>query len=125
MRQFVTVDGDNVGQSITACYLRNDAKALTEINGLVAAKTREIADFLRLLGFSVLFCAADGVTAVSESSDATDEVLFAGIVKIAGEQLTFSAGVGATLRESYVALLSAKSNGKARLHNYRDMAPDV
>ena len=41
--------------------------------------------------------------------------------QLAAKALTFSAGVGQSLREAYIALLAAKSNGKACLYNFSEM----
>lgn len=119
--KYITIDGDDIGQKITSCYLRNDLIALSEINTLVQTKTHLIADFLRSQDFIVIFCAADGVAAYSNVSNANDDFIFSSISRIAGVELTFSAGIGASLRESYIALISAKSNGKACLQNFESL----
>lgn len=119
--KYITIDGDDVGQMIAYCYLKNDPERLTEMNNLVQTTTRLIADFLQSQNFTVIFCAADGVAAYSSSPTATDDVLFRSISKLAGKTLTFSAGVGSSLRQSYIALLSAKSSGKACLHTFEDI----
>lgn len=118
--KYITIDGDDIGQKIASAYLRNDTKALIETNNLVKEATTQIADFLRSQGFTILFCAADGV-AGSSSTTFQNNAVFAEINKIAGEELSFSAGVGNTLRDSYIALLSAKSSGKGRIHDFDDM----
>lgn len=116
--KYITIDGDDVGQKITSSYLKNDLNALSRINELVHEKTSLIADFLQSQGFTVIFCAADGVAAYSAGSCISDEFIFECVKRLAGAELTFSVGVGCSLRESYIALLSAKSSGKARLHNF-------
>lgn len=123
--RFITIDGDDIGQLIVSCYLRNDQLALARTNELVNTTTEVIADFLRANGFSVLFCAADGVAAYTDSMLPDDKDLYSAIKSLAGNNISFSVGVGASLREAYVALLSAKSSGKARLHNYKEVDRDV
>lgn len=118
---FVTVDGDDIGRRLAACYLSNDVKALETTRELVDLKTQQISELLSDLGYNVLFCAADGVTAHSQEDIIDDIRLYQSIEKTAGLELAFSVGVGGTLREAYVALLFAKSTGKARLCNFRSM----
>lgn len=119
--KYITIDGDDIGQKIQACYLNNDSNALSKLNNFIQNRVKYIAEFLREEGFTIIFCAADGVAAWIESYANPDNYLYEGIGDRSGGQVTFSAGVGEDLRESYVALLAAKSNGKARLCNYRDL----
>jgi len=119
--KYITIDGDDIGQKITASYLSNDLEGLTAINVLVSEKTRLIAEFLRSQEFVVLFCAADGVAGYTANDGLDNQYLFNEIERIANEEISFSIGVGDSLREAYVALLSAKSSGKARLHSYREI----
>jgi hypothetical protein len=118
--KYITIDGDDVGQKIAYCYLQNDPAQLAEINDLVQSTTRSIADFLRSQNFTIIFCAADGVSAYSSSPAASDERLFRSITELGDKSLTFSAGTGPTLRDAYIALLSAKSSGKACLCTLED-----
>lgn len=124
-RRFITIDGDDIGQLIVSCYLKNDQFALARTNELVKKTTEDIASFLRSSGFSVLFCAADGVAAYTDVMSPDDNEIYSAISDLAGNDISFSVGVGASLREAYVALLFAKSTGKARLHNYKDVDNDV
>ena len=115
---YITIDGDDIGQMITSSYLKNDLSELSRINRVVNEKTTLISDFLRLQGFSIIFCAADGVAGYSEDEVVDEITLFESIKSIAEPELRFSAGMGATLQESYIALLSAKSGGKGCLHKF-------
>lgn len=117
---YITVDGDDVGQKITSAYLKNNVVELIRVNNLVQAKTRQIADYLKSQGFEIIFCAADGVAGVTESKIDT-KYIYSEIKRIAEHELSFSVGVGGTLRDAYVALLCAKSSGKAQLQNFKDM----
>ena len=116
------IDGDDIGRQITAFYIRNDATALSGFISCLQSKLKLITDFLESAGFSIIFSAADGVAAHCDASLLNDNEVYQSIEAIAGDTgLTFSVGVGTNLREAYVALLSAKSNGKAHLRNYRDI----
>ncbi|MBB1323544.1 MULTISPECIES: mCpol domain-containing protein [unclassified Shewanella] len=115
---YITIDGDDIGQMITSSYLKNDVSELSRINQVVNEKTSLISDFLNSRGFNIIFCAADGVAGYSEDETVDEIILFEEIKSIAEPELRFSAGLGATLQESYIALLSAKSSGKYCLHNF-------
>jgi hypothetical protein len=119
--KYITIDGDDVGQRVASSYLKNDLNELSRINQLVREKTGLIAEFLRSHDFTVIFCAADGVAGYAVAPAISDEFIFESIKSLVGSELTFSVGVGDSLRESYIALLSAKSSGKARIHNYLNM----
>lgn len=118
---YITIDGDDVGRQITAMYLRNDPISLSAFATMVQGKAEEIANMLRTEGFTVIFCAADGVVGHSENPLSSGSHMYQLIQSIGGGDLTFSAGVGGSLREAYVALLAAKSNGKARLVNFTEL----
>lgn len=118
---FITIDGDDIGQRITKYYLDNDARSLAELNGKMIETTRRIADCLERLGFSIIFCGADGVAGHAEAPGISVEEIFKEISEIGRGCATFSAGTGGTLRESYVALLAAKSHGKAQIFSYQKL----
>ena len=119
--RYLTIDGDDVGQRIATAYLRNNLSYLREINDLVGEKTNQISDLLVNHGYVVIFCAADGVAAYHNDDGIDELAIFDAVKRIAGGEMTFSAGAGSSLRDSYIALLSAKSGGKARLHKYEDI----
>jgi hypothetical protein len=118
--KYITIDGDDIGQKITSAYLTNNVYELIRVNDLVKEKTELIAAYLESEGFEIIFCAADGVAGVTQS-ELDNRAIYSEIKKIAEDELSFSVGVGDTLRDAYVALLSAKSSGKGQLHNFNDM----
>jgi hypothetical protein len=115
--KFISIDGDDVGRKITSCYLSNDRNRLSELSQSLQVSTRVISIKLQEYGFDVIFCAADGVVASTEL-DVDLKSIFSEIREISPKGVTFSAGTGTTLRESYIALISAKCNGKNCLHEY-------
>lgn len=115
--KYISIDGDDVGRKITFCYLNNDEERLHLISKQLENSTFKIAALLESKGFNVIFRAADGVTART-NSDCNFEELFIAIGSYATNGITFSAGVGANLRESYIALLNSKSNGKKQLSHF-------
>lgn len=119
---YISIDGDDIGRRIVAQHLSNDAEGLTAFVELVHEKVTQIGRLLTSCGYSVIFCAADGVVAFNvEAETASTVKIYSAIQTIGGKDLTFSAGVGMSLREAYVALLSAKSNGKNRLCIFSDL----
>tara|TARA_R110002110_G_scaffold31590_1_gene111014 strand:+ start:1408 stop:1776 length:369 start_codon:yes stop_codon:yes gene_type:complete len=120
---FITIDGDDIGRRLAACYLSNNVEALRSTKELVERNTQQISEFLEKLGYDVLFCAADGVTAYTSDNALDKRNLYQSIKDIAGDELAFSVGIGSTLKEAYVALLFAKSTGKARICSFDSMEP--
>jgi hypothetical protein len=118
--QYISIDGDDIGRKITAYYISNDNEALKQLSSTLNNTTNEIAIKLKSYGFSILFCAADGVVAYTEK-DTNFYSIFDSITKISPPEITFSAGVGNNLREAYLALTSAKSNGKNCLHMFSEL----
>ena len=115
--KYISIDGDDVGRKITSCYLSNDRNGLAELSQSLQVSTKAISIKLQEHGFDVIFCAADGVVA-STVLDVDLKFIFTEIREISPVGVTFSAGAGANLRESYIALTSAKCNGKNCLHEY-------
>lgn len=115
---YITIDGDDIGQMITSSYLKNDIHELSRINRVVNEKTLLISNFLKRQGFNIIFCAADGVAGYVDQTAIDNVFIFDSIKSLAEPELHFSAGMGSTLQEAYVALLSAKSSGKCCLHDF-------
>ncbi|WP_409244889.1 mCpol domain-containing protein [Enterobacter asburiae] len=109
---YVTIDGDDVGQKISASYLFNNVDELININGLVNFATLEISRILAEYGFEIIFRAADGVAGMIDNDSIDLSAIFNNIQTISCDDITFSMGSGRTLKDSYVALITAKSNGK-------------
>ncbi|HBC3912524.1 MULTISPECIES: mCpol domain-containing protein [Vibrio harveyi group] len=115
--KYISIDGDDVGRIITSYYLSNDEKKLESVSEQLEVMTVGIAELLSEKGFNIIFRAADGVVAKIEA-DCDFTELFNTIRSINSSDITFSAGVGNSLRESYIALLSSKSNGKNKISIY-------
>ncbi|WP_429213961.1 mCpol domain-containing protein [Metapseudomonas resinovorans] len=118
--KYISIDGDDIGRKITSCYLSNDESKLHLISRQIEDSTLKIATLLESKGFNVIFRAADGVVA-KINSDCNFEELFLAISSCSINGITFSAGVGSSLREAYVALLNSKSNGKNKLSNFNTL----
>ena len=119
--KYISIDGDDIGRKITSLYLSNNEEQLRKLSANLKESTSKVAEFLSREGFDIIFCAADGVVA-STRKEQNYQGIFEEISSLSPENITYSAGVGDSLQNSYVALLSAKSNGKNCLHNHSDMA---
>jgi hypothetical protein len=118
---YIVIDGDDSGKKIAACYINNDEIRLRQISGDLECATLSISKLLINTGFQIIFRAADGVAAVTSRSEANWEEIFAKIRDISPDGFTFSAGIGGSLHEAYVALLNAKCLGKDRLSHFGDI----
>ncbi|MCY1030676.1 mCpol domain-containing protein [Corallococcus sp. BB11-1] len=112
MKTYISIDGDDIGRKITACYIENDEQKLSNLSNLLSVAVRKITKLLQAEGFSVIFSAADGVVGFSDKPSIDFPALHKKIQSIAPLGITFSAGVGRSLREAYLALTYAKSSGK-------------
>lgn len=122
---YVAIDGDDIGRKLASSYLANRPDNLKATKDLIDIKTRKISELLSSLGYDVFFCAADGVTGALEADKINSSSLYQEIESIGGREISFSVGVGKSLRESYVALLYAKSTGKARVCDFNSIGKDV
>ena len=117
---FISIDGDDIGRRITALHLTNNREGLTSFVRSVNENVQMITGILEDAGHEIIFSAADGVVAEIVGDIDTAE-LYQKIADVGAPKLAFSAGVGDTLQECYVALLAAKSEGKARLRHFGDI----
>jgi len=116
-RTYVTIDGDDIGRRIASYYLADDDAGLSRFSAQLSSAVTSITEMLKSRGFSILFSAADGVTACGE--DPVDySIIFNQLAHYQFSGITYSMGIGSNLREAYVALLAAKSNGKACSFSY-------
>lgn len=118
--KYISIDGDDIGRRITSFYLSNRERELKLVSTQLEETTMKIADLLRNRGFDIIFRAADGVVACSEET-CDFEKLFSEINSCSVNDVTFSAGVGSSLREAYIALLNSKSNGKNQLSQFNSI----
>jgi len=120
MKQFITIDGDDIGRKISACYIENNLSKLKYISNSLQEYVEKISKTLVENGFTLIFAAADGISAVTEEENSLD-FIEQKIKKSISSEFTFSIGTGNSLRECYIALIQAKSTGKNKLINYKDI----
>ncbi|MFE2032844.1 mCpol domain-containing protein [Streptomyces scopuliridis] len=118
---FAIIDGDDVGQEIEAHLLANDVSGFVRTSETISATIESLASHTsRVTGVTVVSTGGDSILLqVSENSIArlSDELE---ALQRPG-QFTFSVGVGATLRESFIALRMAKTSGKCRITIYSEV----
>lgn len=106
---YAYIDGDDIGLKIENSFMNNDEISLKLINDKVKEYIEEITKYLIDNKCSIIFSGADGIICKSEVIE-LDKLL--NFIRNINGDLTFSIGVGETLRDSYLALRYAKSNGK-------------
>jgi hypothetical protein len=118
MTIYILIDGDNIGDKITRSYLENDEMALARIIQDLNSILGLISEHLKLAGFEIIFCAADGVACKGSSLDIDTFVRY--IKAIGKPAYTFSVGIGKDLQTSFFALKYAKAVGEANLAIYEE-----
>ena len=106
---YAYIDGDDIGLKIENSFMNNDEISLKLINNKVKEYIEEITKYLINNKCSIIFSGADGIICKSEVIEIYKILNF---IRNINGNLTFSIGVGETLRDSYLALRYAKSNGK-------------
>jgi GTP cyclohydrolase III len=107
--QYVYIDGDDIGLKIEKSFMTNDEAELRVVNIEVDRAISTISNQLKDRGFDIIFCGADGIICKKYKIDI--EVLHSYISGL-NFSIRFSVGIGNTLREAFLALRYAKSNGK-------------
>ncbi|WP_166424418.1 mCpol domain-containing protein [Paraglaciecola sp. 20A4] len=118
--KYLTIDADDIGRKITSHYLNNSPSELGKLSASLDKSTFDVSSMLKGLGFEVIFCAADGIAGYIKK-DVDFLSVFDSVSELSPPEFTYSAGVGGTLRESYMALMMAKSDGKSCLRFYSDL----
>src|SRR5690242_2027079 len=106
MALYISIDGDNIGDKLAVAYLDNNEELLSKINIKLDAIIAQICDYLKSRGFEIIFYAADGIACKGAELKLD---MFVDYLKTVGQtQFTFSAGIGADLQSSFIALKYAK-----------------
>ena len=103
------IDGDDIGLRIEKCFMVNDENQLHAINEEITSLIFKISNFLKNEGCSIIFSGADGIIFKNENPNALKIYRY---IKSIHTSVTFSIGVGNSLREAFLALRYIKANGK-------------
>lgn len=113
MSIYLSIDGDDIGNKIAHSYLDNDEDSLSSTIQELDQILSQICEYLKVLEFKIIFCAADGIVC---KGLLLDQYSFVKFIKIIGKpNFTFSVGIGNDLRSSFFALKYAKSIGKNKI----------
>jgi hypothetical protein len=118
---YIMIDGDDVGVKVESHVLANDVPGFVRSANMISSTIEEIANrSAQILGVKLISVGGDSV--LLEADNEAVDALVGSLVRFQRPgALTFSVGVGASLRESFLALRMAKASGKCRAVNYIEM----
>ncbi|WP_443060430.1 mCpol domain-containing protein [Streptomyces sp. NBC_00459] len=115
---YLIIDGDDVGGKVEAHLLANDVDSFVASSKEISASIDQLVDSLNEIpGVYVVSAGGDSILARIDNPDIGSICDRLSGLQRPG-QFTFSAGMGETLRESFVALRMAKAAGKRRAITY-------
>ncbi|MFF4882642.1 mCpol domain-containing protein [Streptomyces nigra] len=119
---FAIIDGDDVGNKVETHILANDITKFVESSRMINAALEGLAARMaELPGVSLVHTGGDSI--LIEVQDGSVDLITQALNEAQSPgTLTFSAGVGSTLRQSFLALRMAKSSGKCRIVRFKDAA---
>jgi hypothetical protein len=117
MAIYILIDGDDIGNRIARSYIENNEekllKTIQELNCILTT----ICEYLKTLGFEIIFC-ADGIVSKGSNIEVDRFAYYLG--SIGEPHYTFSAGIGNDLQTSFFSLKYAKAIGKNKVVLYED-----
>lgn len=115
---YVYIDGDNIGMKIEQGFIDDNEGGLANISSELQRITKEISCKLKELDHEIIFSAADGILCKSAY---INRVTIETVLNDLNSMFTFSAGIGDSLEECYIALRYAKSSGRDRVVIYTEI----
>lgn len=106
---YAYIDGDDIGLRIENSFMNNDEIRLMMLSNSLRDIINEIKVKLSNCGYLIIFGAADGIICKKEEIKIEELIK---LTKYSNKEITFSIGVGTSLKDSYIALRYAKCNGK-------------
>lgn len=106
---YAYIDGDDIGLRIENSFMNNDEIKLKEINDGVKEIIKKITTYLEGNNYTIIFSGADGIICKHEDINVKQVLEF---IRSNSKEISFSIGVGNSLRDSFLALRYAKSSGK-------------
>ncbi len=116
--KYIGIDGDNIGSRLELGFLQNREEDIKLISQKVDRAISVMAEMLQSLGMEVIFFSGDSLLCKGENLD-TDVLIQ--LIESQSITFNFSAGVGNTLRDTYLALKYAKTSGKGRVVIFEDL----
>jgi GTP cyclohydrolase III len=115
--KYIYIDGDNIGLKIEQSFLNDDEKKLCSINLEIISAVSQISSYLEEKKQQIIFAGADGIIVKGQGLEIAALLRF---VRNVQSNLTFSIGVGISLKGCYLALRYAKSLCKNIAVDYSD-----
>jgi hypothetical protein len=106
---YAYIDGDDIGLKIEKSFMNNDEINLMIINNNVKAIVEQITIYLTNNNHEIIFSGADGIICKKDIIEVERILEF---IRNHSEYINFSIGAGNNLRDAYLALRYAKTNGK-------------
>lgn len=110
--RYVGIDGDNIGNKLELCLLKNDEIGVRLLSKEVEGILLSFSQQLKALGMEIIFCSGDSLLCKGENINLN---YLSKLVRIEKNSIKFSAGVGYTVKDAYIALKYAKASGKDKL----------
>jgi GTP cyclohydrolase III len=116
--KYIGIDGDNIGSKIELHFLENNEEAIQFFSETIEKTISLMASQLEESGMKIIFCAGDSILCRSDNIDTVklQDTLKVGIK----DGIYFSAGIGQSIRQAYLALKYAKTSGKNRIITLED-----
>lgn len=115
---YVYIDGDNIGMKIEQGFIGDNEGGLANLSSELQRITKQISCRLIELEHEIIFSAADGILSKSVY---IDKVTIETVLNDLKSMFTFSAGIGDSLEECYIALRYAKSSGRDCVVTYMEI----
>ena len=100
MVQYITIDGDDVGNKLAKCFIENDEVELATFAKQLTCIVSQICQYLESQGCDVIICAADGITVKTDDFSLAEFAMY--LTSVGQPHLTFSAGIGESLQSAFV-----------------------
>jgi GTP cyclohydrolase III len=121
---YIAIDGDNVGQKIEYFIVTNQAQELAAFSRKYCKTMVWLETTLRAnLNADIVFMGGDSLLALC-SNISLVPINELELIKSQFSQLsemTFSAGIGSSLRQAYFALKLAKAKGRDRIELFKEL----
>lgn len=114
---YAYIDGDDIGLRIENSFMENDEVRLKYVNELVKETVERVSLELKSSSYQIIFGGADGIICKREVINIQELLQF---MRKSNKDLTFSIGVGRSLRDAFLALRYAKSSGKDIAAMYKE-----
>lgn len=107
--KYIYIDGDDIGLRIEKSLMTNDERSLRVINIAVNEAILRLTNYLTNRNCKIIFSGADGIIFKTENLRIEE---FQSYIYTIERSITFSIGIGNSLKEAFLALRYAKANGK-------------